>query len=289
MRKGRRKKAKMPTSSLLSRKRLPTLPRASLSAKATRKVISRHHLQQKRRHQALAKGDAQTAEETLAEITRDGGIDLYQHASALGQSNERGGDSSRILLNWLESHRAELPGTLRLLEIGALTTKNACSRSSLFETERIDLNAREEGILKQDFMERPLPSADREQFDLISLSLVLNYVPEPAGRGRMLQRTTQFLRRSQPPELAMPSSELLPSLFLVLPAPCITNSRYLDEERLTDIMSSLGYVMLRRKISTKLVYYLWKFEGGKSLTRKTFRKVEVNGGRTRNNFAITME
>jgi hypothetical protein len=55
--------------------------------------------------------------------------------------------------------------------------------------------------------------------------------------------------------------EMLPGLFLVLPAPCVTNSRYLDEERLEAMMRGLGYTRVRRKMSLKLVYYFWRWEG----------------------------
>ena len=69
-----------------------------------------------------------------------------------------------------------------MLEVGALSTSNACSRSGLFEIERIDLNSQAEGITQQDFMERPLPKDSSEQFEIISLSLVLNYVPDAIGK-----------------------------------------------------------------------------------------------------------
>ena len=196
-------------------------------------------------------------------------------------------------MEWLQPYKAVLPPgnaipKLRLLEVGALTTTNACSRSLMFETTRIDLNSREKGILQQDFMQRPLPATDEERFDLISLSLVLNYVPEPIARGDMLRRTVQFLRaRSSSDIFSKPDIELFPSLFLVLPAPCVTNSRYLNEEWLGDIMRSLGYLLLKRKLSTKLIYYLWRQERS-DLTPKSFRKTEVNRGRNRNNFAIIL-
>lgn len=35
------------------------------------------------------------------QISELGGITAYQHASTLGQSSERGGDSSKVLIQWL--------------------------------------------------------------------------------------------------------------------------------------------------------------------------------------------
>lgn len=173
-----------------------------------------------------------------------------------------------------------------MLEIGALSTTNACSRSGLFEMERIDLHSQAEGIKQQDFMERPLPANDAEKFDIISLSLVLNYVPDALGKGEMLLRTLKFLKAPNQSGV----SEFFPSLFLVLPAPCLANSRYMDEVRMEAIMESLGYVKVRSKMSSKLVYSLWRVELLTS-TKQTlsFKKVEIRTGKTRNNFSIVLK
>lgn len=78
------------------------------------------------------------------------------------------------------------------------------------------------------------------------------------------------------------------TLFLVLPAPCIANSRYMDEARLGAIMTSLGYTMLQRKQTAKLVYYLWRLEGAARDAKAKFPKLEVNPGAGRNNFSIVL-
>lgn len=213
-----------------------------------------------------------------------------------GQSEKRGGDSSKILLNWIKETQktAETPAALpklRLLEVGCLSARNAVSKSPLFAVTRIDLNAQETGIESQDFMERPLPTDHDEKFDMISLSLVLNYVPEPAGRGEMLRRTTKFLRDSTALDPANPLSKLFPSVFLVLPAPCVQNSRHLNEKRLAEIMRCIGYTLVRRKLSTKLIYGLWKLEnaGIPKPSGVLAKKAEVNPGIKRNNFAILLK
>ncbi len=234
-----------------------------------------------------------------AQIESQGGLEAYQAASMTGQRRERGGDTSKVLVEWFapvirstgkSGENGESP--VKLLEIGALRTDNACSRSALFEVTRIDLRSQTAGIAQQDFNERPLPQTEDEKFDVISLSLVLNYVPDASGRGSMLKRTCAFLRNVDcPPD--HPFNAVLPSLFLVLPAPCVTNSRYLDEAKLTEIMGSLGYVMTKKKISQKLVYYLWRHnrvtaavtEAEKEIVLK---KEEIAPGGKRNNFAITL-
>lgn len=297
----RRRKQPRARSILLSRKHRAKAPDVSLSSKASRAVISRHHGLQKRLAQALAQNDLKTADSLKAEIDINGGLEWYQHASIVGQSDERGGDSSKILMDWIKdmppqlNKKTEPVPPLRLLEVGALTMDNACSKSAMFSVTRIDLHSRHPGILSQDFMERPIPAHEEEEeeeekFDIISLSLVLNYVPSPPQRGEMLRRTTDFLRRTNLQDSRL--SDLFPSLFLVLPAPCVTNSRYLDDQRLTNIMESLGYSRCRQKLTNRILYQLWVFHGQPGHNRictTKFKKEEVKGGKNRNNFAIVLE
>lgn len=163
-------------------------------------------------------------------------------------------------------------------------------------------------------MELPLPKDERRLFDVVSLSLVVNYVGDPEGRGEMLGRVADFLRsRSEKKQRAdqvkvEESDELpvgkhedidgkveaiFPVLFLVLPAPCVNNSRYLDEERLKAILETLGFSLVRRKLSSKLIYYLWRHDGpkgreGKGKSNAVFKKKEIRTGKDRNNFAIVL-
>ncbi len=189
---------------------------------------------------------------------------------------------------------------LRMLEVGALSTDNACSASGCFHMERIDLNSQGPGIAQQDFLQRPRPASDKERFDIISLSLVLNYVPHHGDRGAMLLQCLDFLhepgrayageQESGPAAATNPSIlKYFPSVFLVLPEPCVTNSRYLTEERLTEIMAALGFDLLESKVSQRLVYYLWKRERPMSKTIPTFTKKELRSGPTRNNFSIVLQ
>jgi 25S rRNA (adenine2142-N1)-methyltransferase len=195
-------------------------------------------------------------------------------------------------MEWLQEDEALLKteGSRRprMLEIGALSTDNACSKSGRFDVERIDLNSRGEGILQQDFMKRPLPQNDEERFDIISLSLVLNFIPNPAGRGDMLLRTLAFLHK--PGKYTDPPQRFFfPGLFLVLPAPCVYNSRYLDAATLEAIMGSVGYgKAVRSKTTQRLVYYLWKRASSPPGERSAFSKKQVRAGASRNNFAIVL-
>lgn len=281
---------------LLSKGRPPTIRQRplSISRRETRALINAHHTLQKKRQQAIARNDNVAVSTIDAEIAALGGIESYQRASLQGQRSDRGGDSSRLLLQWLEPARVLLTEAsastrpFRMLEVGALSTKNACSNSGLFQMELIDLNSQQPGILQQDFMERPAAKSDEEKFDIISLSLVLNYVPDAALRGQMLLRTLTFLR--EPPlKLREDDQKLFPSLFLVLPRRCVDNSRYFSVARLTELMMLLGYVQVETKFTNKLAYFLWKRGRTPKNPLPSFPKKEVNPGSNRNNFSVVVK
>ncbi|KAF2750077.1 hypothetical protein M011DRAFT_474558 [Sporormia fimetaria CBS 119925] len=262
-----------------------------MSSKQTRTIIRTHHRLQKEQAAALKKGDIQKAEEIQKAIEQNGGIKLYQAASKLGQSKTRGGDSSKVLVEWLQQMGALkiVPKTPhRLLEVGALSTENEISKyPKIINMTRIDLNSQGPGIEQQDFMERPLPASRDDMFDIISLSLVLNYVPEPVGRGEMLKRLTKFLRLPQESPEHEADGTPLPALFFVLPLPCVANSRYLDEENLLGIMADLGFEVLKKKDTSKLCYYLFQWSG--QITRRKTPKRLIRDKAGMNNFCIVVD
>lgn len=242
----------------------------------------------------LIRIDEQTTTEMLitklaeidSESDKRGGIEAYQSASTQGQNGKRGGDSLKKLVEWLkdENHlyNNKLDQELNALEIGCLSPSNLISTSGIFkEVVRIDLNSQNHLILEQDFMMRPLPKTNLEKFNMISCSLVLNFVPSPRERGDMLRRITQFLK---PPK----SSDSLSSLFLVLPLPCIENSRYFNNDILNKIMSRLGFHQKCYYAAKKVAYWLFDWEG-KVKRGEKINKREVAAGANKNNFCITLE
>jgi len=269
----------------LSKGRPPlSKPTGSLSSKATRTIIRKHHNLLKAQQQAAKSGDSATADRIKTEINENGGLEKYQKASQIGQLSSRGGDTSKLLKTWLEELDLVSKGSaaipLQVLEVGCLKEDNVISTVRNLNLVRIDLHSSHPSILEQDFMERPLPTSDQERFDIVSLSLVLNYVAAPVERGEMLMRTTSFLRKSD--------SEVLPALFFTLPLPCVNNSRYLTEEHLKEIMASLGYRLLKSKETTKIYYSFWQFDEN-IISRKIFKKLEIRQGGNRNNFSVVVD
>lgn len=219
-----------------------------------------------------------------AEIEWRGGLETYQRALTQGQDAKRGGDSSKRLVQWLELEKyvgfGETTQGLKALEIGCLLPLNAISFCHMFSTVvKIDLHSQSPEIIEQDFMQRPLPTLDDERFSLISCSLVLNFVPTPSQRGEMLRRTTQFL--------LPPTKDRKLLLFLVLPLPCVSNSRYCTQVHLDEIMKSLGYNQVNYHEATKVAYWLYEWTGPVTDTR--FPKRELQLGANRNNFAVVMD
>ncbi|OAL02599.1 hypothetical protein IQ06DRAFT_118461 [Phaeosphaeriaceae sp. SRC1lsM3a] len=275
-------------------------PKERMTSERSRSIIRTHHTLQKDHAAALKRGDAETARKISQLIEKNGGIKVYQAASKQGQAKDRGGDSSRVLVDWLQQSQVVdskdrnmklKPGCnslLSCLEIGALSTNNEISKyPNVISMTRIDLNSQGPGIEKQDFMERPLPTTDEERFDIISLSLVLNYVPDAGGRGEMLKRLTKFLRPVQQHENTANSTLQGPFLFLVLPLPCVENSRYLDEPLLLQIMANLGFSKRYSKNTSKLCYYLFTWDG-KVASRKCAKK-KIRDKPAMNNFCIVVE
>ncbi|KAF2205780.1 hypothetical protein GQ43DRAFT_459624 [Delitschia confertaspora ATCC 74209] len=267
----------------------------SMTSKTSRTIINTHHRLQKEKAIAIKAGDIPKAEQIEKQIEVNGGLKTYQAASIQGQAATRGGDSSKLLVQWLQeagiikkkAEKTALPQSVfRVLEVGALSTTNEISKyPQIMDVTRIDLNSQAPGIQQQDFMERPLPKGPEEMFDIISLSLVLNYVPTPHGRGDMLRRLCHFLRCQT--DGSKGENGVLPALFFVLPLHCVTNSRYMDEERLMEIMASLGFVLCQRKTSLKLCYYLYRWNGKSSGTK--WPRKQVRNGPGMNNFCIILK
>ncbi|EJD02126.1 uncharacterized protein FOMMEDRAFT_109308 [Fomitiporia mediterranea MF3/22] len=230
---------------------------SSANPRTSARIIRQFHVLLKRKTQ-LEKRHARrlensTEEEAIQreirnvedEIARMGGLEAYQRMSSIGQGKDRGGGSERVLVEWLTElgigdEKGKGKEKLRMLEVGALKPDNYASCSTWVDVHPIDLRSSHPGIVEQDFLQTDMEE-NTEAWDAISLSLVVNFVPEPRDRGRMLDLAYNMLREDG-------------FLFLVLPLPCVSNSRYLTSEHLAHLMEYIGFTKVKER---------WKAEGGK--------------------------
>ncbi|KIM49307.1 hypothetical protein M413DRAFT_438493 [Hebeloma cylindrosporum] len=252
----------------------------SITAQTCRNTIRQYHFLLKQRRKLENAPDPQSSlEEIEHQLSNLGGLERYQELSTLGQREERGGGAEKIFIQWMKElnvhRRTEDSAKLRLLEVGALKPDNYHTCSSWIEWTPIDLHSRHPHIVEQDFL---LMDADQHanKWDAISLSLVLNFVPLPLDRGRMLELAHKMLV----------SGGLL---FLSLPLPCVANSRYLTFEHLKSLMLSIGFSEIRERWrqSGKMVYWLYKkITVSEIQPPSNFNKKVVLRQGHRNNFAI---
>jgi 25S rRNA (adenine2142-N1)-methyltransferase len=122
------------------------------------------------------------------------------------------------------------------------------------------------------------PPEQEGRYDILCLSLVLNFVPSPELRGKMLKRINLFLRQSSG------------RLFIVLPLACVCNSRYMTDNHFRAIMTKLGYQLVENHFSNKLAYYLFQLvELSDANIQPMFEKKRILvEGANRNNFAIIL-
>ncbi|KIY50545.1 hypothetical protein FISHEDRAFT_39083 [Fistulina hepatica ATCC 64428] len=262
---------------------------AAAKPRSSRTVIRRFHVltKEQARLQTLPPSSETLSRlsELQAEMDQLGGLEKYQQMSVIGQGTDRGGGSEKIFIQWLrEEGLATCHGAvikrLSLLEVGALKSENYKSCSSWIDVTPIDLHPRHSGILEQDFLMLH-PEENEAKWDLISLSLVINFVPVPTDRGRMLVLSHKFLVNGG-------------YLFLALPLPCVMNSRYVTPEYLLNLMEVLGFVQVktRCKQGGKMAYWLFrkKLHSDSSAVTGNFdfrRKTVLRQG-DRNNFAVLL-
>lgn len=184
-------------------------PSQATNSLTTRSCIRRFHVLLKKKAQ-LQTGSSQGGIKDDIKAINDeiealGGLQKYQEMSTVGQSNERGGGSHKILISWLKDMKNELRSSLplqrvlssfyflyaglialdldhRLLEVGALKPDNYASITSWISVTPIDLHSQHPSIKEQDFFLLS-QTENAHKWDVISLSLVVNFVPEPKDRG----------------------------------------------------------------------------------------------------------
>ncbi len=147
----------------------------------------------------------------------------------------------------------------------------------------IDLNPRDDAVTKADFFDFAQAKVDaRIQYDVVVLSLVMNFVGSPARRGQMLQLCERLIVDGG-------------LLFFVVPEPCIYNSRYLKWKLFSDMVSSCGLPLVDGgyKRTAKLFFSLHRRtdDPAKRIPARSFARKVVRTGRSSakcNNFCILL-
>ncbi|KAF9532360.1 nucleolus protein [Crepidotus variabilis] len=256
----------------------------STDAHSCRHLIRQFHVLLKRQKQLQSnvKNSSECAmelEQIGVQISRLGGLEKYQQMSALGQKEERGGGSEKILIGWMKDltlHHRPNGQKLQLLEVGALKHDNYRSCQSWIECTPIDLRSRHPQILEKDFLTMDkVENADK--WEVISLSLVINFVSSAEDRGRMLVMARDFLRADG-------------LLFLALPLPCVANSRYMTFAHLKSLMASIGFTEIHEKWKPdgKMAYWLYQKTSPHSSAQIFSKKTVLRQG-NRNNFVILVK
>ncbi|KIJ34601.1 hypothetical protein M422DRAFT_181741 [Sphaerobolus stellatus SS14] len=151
-------------------------------------LIRKFHVLLKRKQALLARGTTSKSKE-LGEIEHEiaslGGLEMYQRMSVKGQNEDRGGGSDKVFITWLREEGVDKAGTpLNLLEVGALKPDNYSNCSSWIANTPIDLHSRHPLIKEQDFLKLD-EDENTGRWDAISLSLVVNFVPDAHDRGTL--------------------------------------------------------------------------------------------------------
>ena len=132
------------------------------------------------------------------------------------------------------------------------------------------------------------------EWDVISLSLVLNFVPDARERGRMLRLAHRLLKPEGLLFIVVSSCHHVLSLTHSphqLPLPCVVNSRYLTIEHWRSLLKAVGFDMVKErwKPAGKVGYWLFRKHLKEMDIREFEKKVVLRDGSGRNNFCILLD
>ncbi|WFD34172.1 25S rRNA (adenine(2142)-N(1))-methyltransferase [Malassezia cuniculi] len=217
------------------------------------KKIALYHTLEK---QIARTSDATERKKLLAQQEQLGGLAAYQDQSTTGSDKLRGGESAKwcvkVLRELVDPQASANTGAkdktkattkaatkLSVLDVGAIAGTSYAKWKSWIDATYIDLNPRAPHVHQSDFFSWPTDNA----YNLVGLSLVINFVGDLRQRGNMLLHAHNYL---------VPGGYV----YLVLPLACVTNSRYLTHEHLREILDAAGYNIVRQEDSKKLTRWL---------------------------------
>ena len=248
-----------------------------ISSRKDRRIITEYHTLNKtidsvRKNPSIQREDKAAQIAALeAKKEKIGGINAYQKASKLGEARHGSFNSAKWILKQLRAFNVFANRTedekLRVLDVGALDN-NYKKHAKWIQCTPIDLNPQSNEVIKADFLK-----LDDKEYDVVVLSLVVNFEGDIRKRGDMLRKC---------PKLVVDQGYL----FIVLPLPCLNNSRYLNEEVFVSIMESLGFDVCSQYNSKKLSFFM--FRKTHQVQVKSFPKKILRKGGNHNNFAIVL-
>ena len=288
------------------------------STAESQKIVSTYHVLMKHREQILAKtiglSESEKSEKIQAidlKIKNMGGIERYQQASMYGASTHENAGFNASLWVTTELRRQKImSGTsnLKILDVGAIDDQYL-SYKDFLEVTSIDINPQSKSVKKYDFFDFAVDYIMGEKdmglggqnapYDVIVLSLVLNFVGCPRRRGDMLALCAH-------PKILKEQG----LVFVVIPAACVENSRYMELSTLIDLMDSLHFSLVSTKTTKALLLCVFRLRNAKQwwssqaatppaavrgdnasffdYGAKGFPRRKVRGGKQRNNFSIIL-
>lgn len=168
------------------------LAQRSLQSGVKKGHTFRNHAGQIAEYHALEKQIARTEDEKtraalLQRQERLGGLEDYQNASLTGAQY---GETSKWLVQELERHRGRQH--TRVLDVGAIAGTSYKKYKS-FDPVYIDLNPQADHVEKADFLDYAVPD---DSFDVVCLSLVINFVGDLSKRSEFAQYPQAPIRRT---------------------------------------------------------------------------------------------
>jgi 25S rRNA (adenine2142-N1)-methyltransferase len=217
-----------------------------------------------------------------AELKALGGLEAYQAASRVGEQHGGGFDASQWVLKELPALRHGAPAPLRLLDVGAIVARfpESVPGSELcLQVRSIDLNSQHADVEEIDFFDLAAQCIARSEcYDVVVLSLVLNFVPSAPLRGRMIQLSHGICAHGG-------------LMFLVLPLASVANSRYCDVNHLHTVLKATGWRVLKESQSSKLFSLVCEKvppSTEKELLDAARTRIVVRSGANRNNFSVVL-
>lgn len=279
------------------------------SRNRARKVTTQFHTLTHQRAQAVLEDDTARIQKIDQELQGMGGRSEYQRASQLSTSFH---STSKWVIGhlarrgWLYGIKAE-GDTLkdqrkgvsrrntRILEVGAINTEllDAAAETTAdgyskyrIDVRAIDLHAMDERIEETDFLLLPFSSINvSERYDVIVCSMVINCVPTPTDRGKMM---VQLFKHLRPGGL----------LFLTLPKYCLTKSAFVTMEIFEEMLGrkgGVGFDIQETKHSPKVAFFVCRrpeqHEGQATPIKKAWAKITVRnkGKKFPNQFSVTLD